>query len=233
MDAMTLQPQAGQMTTLADQAYELIRSDIVLCRWAPGEDISEAKVVRRYGIGKASVRHALNRLFQDRLIRPSGKKGRIVAPLSFADIRDVFLLRCELEPFAARLAAGRIEGDLLFEMDEICRAGYAPGDIASVSRFLDANRRFHLGIASAAGSPRLLKVLEELHNEATRILYLGFRLKNRSEEWAHGHEALLDALMRPDPDEAARISRALLDNSFAQIREATLNSSKLVNAPLG
>lgn len=218
-------------TSLADQAYELLRDEIVLCRLAPGDMVSEATLEQRFGLAKAAIRSALARLVQEGLVRSSGK-SRIVAPLTLGDINDVFLLRRELEPLAARMAAGKVDETRLRVLDDACRAGYTPGDLKGELRFLDANRRFHLAVAEASGSPRLSRILEQLHNEATRILYLGFRFRNRSEEWSHGHESLMEALMRPDPAEAARVALALLDNSFDQITQAALGSSKLRDVSL-
>lgn len=213
--------------SLADQAYEIIRDEIILCQLAPGEMISEAILEERCGVARAAVRSALARLTQEGLVRSSGGKSRMVAPLSLGDIQDVFLLRRHLEPLAAKMAAGKVSESLLRVLDDACREGYTPGDLKGELRFLNANRRFHLAIADASGSFRLTRTLEQLHNEATRILYLGFRLSDRSKEWSHGHESLLEALVRPDPDEAARIALELLDNSHDEIVKAALSSPKI------
>lgn len=218
--------------SLADQAYELLRDEIILCRLAPSEAVSEATLEDRFGIARAAVRSALARLTQEGLIRSPGGKSRMVAPLSIGDIQDVFLLRRQLEPLAARLAAGRVSEQLLRVLDDACREAYTPGDLKGELHFLNANRRFHLAIADASGSFRLARALEHLHNEATRILYLGFRLSDRSKEWSHGHENLMEALVRPDPDEAARIALELLDSSFDQIMRAALSSPRVQEVSL-
>jgi DNA-binding GntR family transcriptional regulator len=215
-----------------EAAYEALKSEIVLCGLAPGEEVSEAKLEKRFGFNRAAIRKALTRLTQENLIKPVGRIGHQVAPLSLADIHDVFLLRRQLEPFAARLAAGRVDEKALRELDQACQAGYVPGDRAGEVGFLEANRCFHIGIARASGSPRLAACLEQLHNETTRILYLGFRLKNRSTEWVHGHEALLDALVLPDADAAERIAAELLENSADQVTRAALGSPRILNLQL-
>ena len=213
-------------------AYELLRDEIILCRLAPGEEVSEAQLEQRYGLTRACVRKALQRLSQENLVRPQVRVGHLIAPLSLADIRDVFLLRRQIEPMAARMAAGNIDEEAMRTLDAACMAEYVPGDEAGEVAFLEANRRFHIAIGRASGSQRLASWLEQLHNEATRILYLGFRLSDHSREWVHGHETLLSALVAPDPDEAARIALVLLENSEKQVVEAAINSPVLLNASL-
>lgn len=218
--------------SLALQAYELLRDEIILAQLAPGEVVSEATLEHRYGLNRAAVRSALARLIQEGLVELRGRKHRMVASLSMRDIQDLFLLRRQLEPLAARLAAGKVSEPLLRVLDDACRAGYTPGDLKGELQFLNANRRFHLAIAEASGNARLARVLEQLHNEATRILYIGFRLSDRSKEWSHGHENLLQALVRPDAAESERIARELLDNSFEQIMTAARNSPRIQDLSL-
>lgn len=221
-----------QAAPLADQAYELIRDEIILGRLKPGEVVSETILEERYQLARAAVRSAIVQLMRERLIKAVGKKSRIVAPLTVGDIHDVFLLRRELEPLAAKLAAGNVSEELLRVLDEACRKAYEPGDLKGELAFLDANRRFHLAIGQASGSPRLTQMLEHLHNEASRILYLGFRTTNRSEDWAHGHEDLLEALVRPDAKEAERIALQLLDKSYEDVIRAVITNPKFQDAQL-
>lgn len=218
--------------SLAEQAYELIRDEIILCGLKPGEVVSETILEVRFGLVRSAVRSAMARLTQERLIKVVGTKSRIVAPLTISDIRDVFLLRRKLEPLAARLAAGNVSEKLLRILDDACRRAYESGDRKGELEFLGANRRFHLAIAEASGSLRLAQTIEYLHNEAMRMLYLSFQYSNRSDEWSHGHENIVKALVRPDPDDAERIALSLLDNSFAEIMQAALNNPRLQDAQL-
>lgn len=217
---------------LADEAFAAIKRDIILCRLAPGEEVSEAKLDAAYGFGKAAIRKALARLGQEGLVTAENRHCTMIAPLSLADIKEVFLLREKIEPFAARLAAGRIDEPAMRILDEACRAGYDHGDRESEMRFLEANRRFHLAIAEASGSPRLARWMEQLHNDATRILYFSLHYSGKSMDWAHGHETLLAALVKPDPDLAEKIAHELLVESEQDVLRAVLRSPALLHVGL-
>ncbi|MDQ2065121.1 GntR family transcriptional regulator [Xinfangfangia sp. CPCC 101601] len=229
---MNVEPPSAETLPAGEDAYRSIKSDIVLSRIAPGAAVSEAMLEKRYSFGRASIRKALTRLAQDGLIVPRARSGHQVAPLTLADIDEVFMLRRRLEPYSVRLAAGRIDEPRLRALDQLCRASYTAGDIEGELAFLEANRQFHVALGYAAGLPRLGRMVEQLHDEAARILYLGFRLKSRSEEWSHGHEALLEALTAPDPEKAEKIATDLLDHSYEQVRKAALESRSLRGAEL-
>ena len=217
---------------LTDRAYERIRHDVISCAIAPGTEISEAQLCTQYKLGKAPVRMALNRLAHDGLVRAIPRRGYMVAPVTVRDIHDVFELRLMLEPAAARMAAGKVNALKLQALDEICRAGYQPGDQKSTSRFLDANKAFHVAIAQSTGNVRLAGAIEHLLDEMTRLLHLGLGLRNRSHEVQQEHRALMKALSRGDGDTAERISRDQIESARNMVLSAILTSSSVMNLAL-
>jgi DNA-binding GntR family transcriptional regulator len=209
---------------LSDIAYERIKHDIIRCALAPGEEVTEARLGVRLGLGKAPVRAALMRLSQEGLIRALPRRGYLVAPVTLRDVQDIFQFRMLLEPEAARLAAGRVQGDRLRQLDAVCRAGYVPGDRESEADFLRANRDFHVTIAEASGNARLTTTLAGLLDEMERLLHLGLALRNRTEEMQHEHKTLVDALIRGDGDAAAGIAAEQVDASRKMVMDAILSS---------
>lgn len=216
--------EGGNAPRLSDLAYEQIKRDIIRCALAPGEEVTEAKLALRLGLGKAPVRAALARLSQEGLVRPLARRGYLVPPVTLRDVQDIFQLRMLLEPAAARMAAGRVESERLRQLDAVCRAGYVPGDRESEAEFLRANRDFHVTIAAATGNARLANTLAGLLDEMERLLHLGLALRNRTEEMQHEHKALVDALIRGDGDAAAEIAAEQVEAARKMVMDAILSS---------
>ena len=214
---------------LTDRAYERIRHGILTCSIAPGRDISEAQLCTQYKLGKAPVRVALTKLAHDGLVRAIPRRGYIVMPVTLRDVHDVFELRLMLEPTAARMAAGKVDTQRLRAYDEVCRAGYVPGDAKSTERFLEANKALHVTIAHAAGNARLAAAIEHLLDEMMRLLHLGLGLRNRSQEMHHEHKTLLKALARGDGETAERISREEIEASRNMVVSAIMTSQSVMN----
>lgn len=217
---------------LNDRAYERIKHDIICCVIAPGAEISEAQLCAHFRLGKAPVRMALTRLAHDGLVRAIPRRGYMVTPVTLKDIQDVFELRLMLEPCAARMAAGRVDAQRLRTLDDVCRAGYHPGDARSISRFLEANKAFHVAIAQATGNARLADAVEHLLDEMTRLLHLGLGLRNRSQEMQHEHRALMKALVRGDGATAEGICRDQIEAARGMVLSAILTSSSVMNLPI-
>lgn len=217
---------------LNDRAYERIKHDIICCVIAPGAEISEAQLCAHFRLGKAPVRMALTRLAHDGLVRAIPRRGYMVSPVTLKDIQDVFELRLMLEPSAVRMAAGRVDAQRLRALDDVCRAGYHPGDARSISRFLEANKAFHVAIAHATGNARLADAVEHLLDEMTRLLHLGLGLRNRSQEMQHEHRALMKALVRGDGATAESICRDQIEAARGMVLSAILTSSSVMNLPI-
>src|SRR5574338_17149 len=139
---VTEMPRRG----LTDAAYHAIKQEILNCDLAPGTAVTERELGARFGVGKAPLREALIRLRHEGLLESIPRSDYRIMPVTIQDVQDIFALRLLLEPAAARQAAGRIDEALLRQLNELCKAGYTPGDRRSEAAFLRANREFHIAI---------------------------------------------------------------------------------------
>src|SRR3989337_152357 len=88
---------ARKSTTLADDIYETVRSDILACRMAPGTKIKINDLGERNGVSLGAVREALSRLSAEGLVLARAQRGYSVASVSVDDLKDVSTARMEIE----------------------------------------------------------------------------------------------------------------------------------------
>lgn len=218
---------------LASAAYGVIKRQIVECLLPPGAEVTERELTERYKVGKAPLREALVALAHEGLVRPMPRRGYVITPVTIQDVQDIFELRLLLEPAAARRATGKVDRDVLTRMDELCRAGYSPGNRESETRFLQVNRLFHVTIAEASGNRRLAAVLAQLLEQMERLFHLGLQVRDRSVEMQHEHEALVDALARGDADTAERVTVAQIEAARRMVMDGILSAPWLKDLAIG
>jgi DNA-binding GntR family transcriptional regulator len=85
---------------------ERLRDDIWAARLEPGSRLVEGDMTARFAVSRGPVREALRRLSADGLIEHRPHRGAVVRRLTEREIRELFLIRIEMEALAARLAAG-------------------------------------------------------------------------------------------------------------------------------
>jgi DNA-binding GntR family transcriptional regulator len=214
---------------LTEQAVSALRREIVACRLAPGDTVSEALMSERFSFGRAAIRAALARLGEEGLVQSVARRGWVVSLVTIRDIHEVFDLRLLLEPEAARRAAGHANLDRLRRLDDVCAQGYNPADSNSALDFLAVNHEFHVAVGELAGNLRLARQIGRLLDESTRMLVLGLSTRDRSGEMAHEHRALVQAMADQQPSEAARIMHEQVTASRDMVLTAlTSPFSKLV-----
>ena len=214
---------------LNDIAYRTIKDDIISCALQPGQDISEGVLSARYRMGKAPIRSAMMRLRQEGLVVSRGRQGNAVSAVTLRDVQEIFQLRLVLEVTAVRLAAGRVDARRLRSLNEAAHATWTPGDEASESTYLRANRELHRYVAESSGNQRLAALVVGLMEQHERIVRLGLALQNREHEFHHFHDDLVDALIEGDGDRAARLTEAALRGGQRKVMEALADSADRVS----
>ncbi|OZI34877.1 GntR family transcriptional regulator [Bordetella genomosp. 10] len=206
--------------SFGDDAYLRIRRDVISCRLAPGAFVTEPALMAAYDIRKTSCRIALVRLAQEGFVRSRPRKGYQIAPITLRDVEEVFTLRVQLEPLAARLAVGRVDLGLLRELEAACRVQHPVLKLNDqIDVFMDANKAFHLAIAKASGNARLHKSLASLLDEMSRLVALGFGVQRTKPEIKHDHNALIDAFADGDGKRAELIARRHIETFQAMTLE--------------
>lgn len=66
---------AGPRVSLGEAAYRRIQGDIISCRLAPGQRVTEKQLAADLGLGISQVRDALTRLSHEGLVRTLSRKG--------------------------------------------------------------------------------------------------------------------------------------------------------------
>jgi DNA-binding GntR family transcriptional regulator len=215
-------PQDAAGSSLADQAYLVLRELIVSLELAPGDLVKEPELVARLGIGRTPVREALRRLSQERLIEVYPRRGMVVTTVDVRDLARLCEVRLALEPEAARLAAERAtEADL----DEITAllaelAGRRRRDDRTL---IALDRRIHAAVYRASHNHFLEETLEEYYTHALRIWMLGLEKTGLSAA-VHEHAELLGAILRGNAARAADLMREHIERFEEEMRDVLLEA---------
>jgi DNA-binding GntR family transcriptional regulator len=91
--------------TSSDESYELLRQQIVEGKLRPGTRLQQNEIAEQFGLSRVPLREAIRKLEGERLVTVVPRKGVTVPDLTDDDIKDLYIIRIELEPRAFRRAA--------------------------------------------------------------------------------------------------------------------------------
>lgn len=204
--------------TLNDQAYEAIKQGLIAGRFAPKQVLVLRNLADSYGISTTPVREALQRLVGEGLLEMLPNRSIAVPDWDVAKFTELFRIRCELEGLAAELATPRMSEAAIAALHEIADAIDAALEAGRHEDYVALNQRFHFTIYRNAGSPRLLRIIENLWGEVGAYMNELFAQGGYGQVANEAHRAILDGLARRD---APAVRRHLVDD-IAVAAEAML-----------
>jgi DNA-binding GntR family transcriptional regulator len=192
---------------LADQVYQSLRSRILRGELRPGERLPLPEIAHSLGVSLVPVKSAVNRLAADGLVVMSPRIGTVVAPVSEADVREVYQVRLILEPQASQTAAATLSDDelrhlasLVDQMEASAHAGYASVD--DYLRELEMDGEFHASIVRGVRNERLNAFYATIQASIIVARAMYPRVYRDTEELTGGHRRILDALVQRDGESA-------------------------------
>ncbi|MFC2046037.1 GntR family transcriptional regulator [Chloroflexota bacterium] len=206
--------------TLSDQAYEIIKAEILTCALEPGQQIAQSEIAGRHNLRTTPVREALQRLVTEGFVEAIPRFGYVVSPITLSDVHEIFEMRCVLEVAAARMAAVRGTEAQMEELSSAAEFTYVYRDRTSYSEFLAQNSDFHHSISVLASNTRLASQISSVLDELTRLFHLGLDLRDSAGEMRDEHIALAAALIQRDPDQAERVVQSQIARSKLRVMEA-------------
>ncbi|CAN5387638.1 GntR family transcriptional regulator [soil metagenome] len=209
-----------ETTTLATQVQRSLEHAIFTGELKPGERLIEVDLAEALQVSRASLREALRLLENRGLVVTTHRRGAFVIDLTDDDIREIYGVRLLLEVHAIRCAAAHPTPELLVGLETLIddmRDSVARRDYFAI---VDLDLDIHRLICAAAENGRLLTMWGDLVAPTRALLLTKYRLFDDSEDIAHGHVILLDAIRQGDKDRAA----VLLERHITDTHEAILQS---------
>jgi len=209
-----LEPARKNVKEQAEGASKLVwrkvLEDIYAYRYLPGQRLVEADLTRRFGVGRGSVREAINRLAAEGVIKLERHKGATVSGATKEEIIQGLVVVEALVPLAAKLASENIDQmDMRGQTLELCRHLEGMEKILSGFELAVERNRFYRTLLAASGNVELSRLLRQLNVHFMRI-----QLAER----------------RPQSevvDDYVKILRNILDGNARGARQAALNHVRM------
>jgi DNA-binding GntR family transcriptional regulator len=157
----------------------LLRQAIVDGALPGGTFLRQEEIAKKFGVSRVPVREAFHKLEGEGLVHTEPRRGVVVTPLVAEDFEEILDMRLALESVAIDIAARRFSQEDLdavmkladqAEQGMLNLAGSLDFHKEFESRWGDLNWKFHRRIYEVAQRPRMLSVIESLHEQFARHL---------------------------------------------------------------
>ncbi len=213
-----------RQSSLSDKVVERLRTEIVEGRWRVGERIPpEPELIADLGVARGTLREAIRALQYSGMLDVRRGDGTFVTARSEVpgalarsggSIGDVLEARAAIEPQLARLAAERAnEGDIeriAEALDYRALVTNEPPTRENAAVWAQADAAFHEEVARAAHNPILFEIYAALLPRLRESVESAITRDGFSREDPRGHEEVLAAIRRQDPEAAGASAAANL-----------------------
>lgn len=206
-----------QRSVLSEQIEDRLLQGILDGRYPPHSRIVETRVARELGVSQAPVREALRALEALGLVEISPFQGARVRRPSLDELLEAFVVRCELECLAARLAVPRLTDADLDDFTQLQAAMEIAARSGDRHAAAHADSAFHARLIRESGSQTLERTWGTV--EPFSRTYITIASAKEGPGWTtHLHRSILDALRARDAEAVQGALRHHFDEAAAMLR---------------
>ncbi len=196
---------------LSDEVAGHVRELIMSGQLRSGDFIRQERIAEDLKLSATPVREGLLSLTGEGFVQLKPRRGFVVAPLSAADIRDLFTAQALLAGELAARAAARIGPADLNELNEVHQAYVEAARTGDGDAIESLNHLFHRRINLVADAPRLAWMLSIYTKFTPRRFFA--TVPGWPKASAREHAAIIEAIADRDAGQARAAMKRHVENA--------------------
>lgn len=212
--------------TKSEYIYNNLKNEIIEGTLNFGERIIISDISAKYNVSPMPVREAITKLEQYGYVEIIPHVGAKVVVMDTKKIKEIMLLRNELEPLGAKLAVPFIDDDLILDLELLIKKMDSAMENNNGNLYAKLNKEFHDKIYEKNPYPEIKKMIKELLNRSevtTNIV--SSRMVDSSKE----HKIWLQAIKEKDPEKVEEIVKKHKTNAFKEFGDLYGVDKKMKN----
>jgi DNA-binding GntR family transcriptional regulator len=200
-------PSVPRRQNLREQVTQALRAALVAGEMRPGVVYSAPTLAAQFGVSPTPVREAMLDLAKEGLVEAVRNKGFRVVALSERDLDEINRVRELIEVPTIAGLAGNVSAEAAERLRGVAREIVEAAERGETLAYIDADRRFHLGLLGLADNAHLVEVVRELRDRARIYAVPELAGKRRLGPSAREHVELLDHIVAGRAAEAEELMR--------------------------
>jgi DNA-binding GntR family transcriptional regulator len=204
--------------SLKHQAYLKLKRLILSGELTSGTVLSVRQLATQLEMSRTPVHAAIERLEADGLVTLAPQQGVMVREMSMQDIVNHYQIRQALEPFVLRRLAGQLSGEQIQQLRENQSRYHKASRNQQMDEVVEIDAEFHRLLFTFFGNDEITGVLERLSDRIRRVIYrISQTSPDRMAESCREHQAILDALIDGDGEQAAKLASEHLERGLGRL----------------
>ncbi len=210
-----------EKTSRAENVYEAIKEGIISGYWKAGERINDQELAEKYQVSRLSVREALSKLVEARILEKVHWKGYYVRKITWQELESIFEIREALEELAIKHVMEKLNDDILKELKKAIDTSEKDLKAKDFDSFLKTDFYFHEILYKESGNPWIPYILS-----VAKILIDILRKIEKGQDWVDvgrasisEHRELLEAMAGRNKTEALKVLKKHLQHHRKRVMD--------------
>ncbi len=200
--------------SLRGRVFHRLREDILSGKYEEHEELKEVAIGEEMGVSRTPVREAFRQLELEGLIQIIPNKGAYVTGITEKDVKDIYMMRSQLEGLCARWATEHITAEQMDEMEENVYLAEFHAGKGHLEQLAALDNRFHEIMYEACNSKILEHQLKDLHQYVLRVRKKTLASASRGPQSNQEHKGICEAIKEKDADLAEKLAHRHMINAY-------------------
>ncbi len=200
--------------SLRGRVFHKLREDILSGKYEEHEELKEVAIGEEMGVSRTPVREAFRQLELEGLIQIIPNKGAYVTGITEKDVKDIYMMRSQLEGLCARWATEHITKEQMDEMEENVYLAEFHAGKGHLEQLAELDNRFHEIMYEACDSKILEHQLKDLHQYVLRVRKKTLSNANRGPKSNEEHKKIMEAIKAGDGVLAEQLAHQHMINAY-------------------
>jgi DNA-binding GntR family transcriptional regulator len=201
--------------SLPEQIANNLVEEIIRGTLAPGQQLQEIAIAKRFGVSRGPVREALRIVEKEGLVNIRPRYGAFVAKLTVKNITDIFEVRAMFLALAARRVAEKPTNDILAYLRE-GTAGLE-ASVNNAEQFLPIVYQCSMYVAAKIENDLAGGILLSLARQTLHLTRVALLDKANRQRWIENWVKMVQAIASNEPLAAEAAMRSIVENVCSAI----------------
>lgn len=214
MSSYDVKQEVTDKYSLRGRVFHKLRADILSGKYEEHEELKEVAIGEEMGVSRTPVREAFRQLELEGLIQIIPNKGAYVTGITEKDVKDIYMIRSQLEGLCARWATEHITKEQMDEMEENVYLAEFHAGKGHLEQLAELDNRFHEIMYEACDSKILEHQLKDLHQYVLRVRKKTLSNADRGPKSNEEHKEIMEAVKAGDGALAERLANRHMINAY-------------------
>jgi len=184
----------------AENIAAILKEGIIKGYWKPGSPINDLDLSKKLGVSRTSVREALSRLVESRIIERVHWKGFYVRNIDWKEIESIFEIRMSLEKLAFSKALNFITDKDIDELEAYIEQAEEKIRTDEKDGFMQVDPLFHNKICEISGNEWISYTLNNSLTLLNVLRYMDKQgdFKSAAVDSVNQHREILEQIKKHD-----------------------------------